>query len=101
MTRNVGITLTDLAYQVWVGIPHGLRSKLISEFLTKNAEALTNLESPYDKYLRLKKPKIEESITKLFTVPEEPESLLKKLLTIEPSQEQSETREDSSGHTKA
>ena len=72
MTRNVGVTLTDLAYQVWVGIPHGLRSKLISEFLTKNAEALTNLESPYDKYLRLNKSKTGESLTKL-------------LLSIEPT----------------
>ena len=65
MTRNVGVTLTDLAYQVWVGIPHGLRSKLISEFLTKNAEALTNLESPYDKYLRLNKSKTKKSMTEM------------------------------------
>ena len=60
VTRNVGITLTDLAYQVWVGIPHGLRSNLISEFLTKNAEALTNLESPYDKFLHINKRKTED-----------------------------------------
>ena len=65
MTRNVGVTLTDLAYQVWVGIPHGLKSKLISEFLTKNAEALTNLESPYDKYLRLNKSKTKKSMTEM------------------------------------
>jgi hypothetical protein len=65
LTRNVGVTLTDLAYQVWVGIPHGLRSKLISGFLTKNAEALTNLESQYDKYLRLNKDKTGDSMLKL------------------------------------
>ena len=50
MTRNVGITLTDLAYQVWQGIPHGLRSKVISGFLTENAKELTNLESPYESF---------------------------------------------------
>ena len=65
MTRNVGITLTDLAYEVWVGIPHGLRSKMISGFLTENAEALTNLESPYDKFLHIKKNKVEDSIRSL------------------------------------
>ena len=65
MTRNVGITLTDLAFQVWQGIPHGLRSKIISGFLTKNAEALTNLESPYDKFLHLNKNKVEESMMSL------------------------------------
>jgi hypothetical protein len=48
LTRNVGITLTDFAYQVWQGIPHGLRSKMISDFLTKNAKELTNLDSPYE-----------------------------------------------------
>ena len=62
LTRNVGITLTDLAFQVWQGIPHGLRSKIISGFLTKNAEALTNLESPYDKFLHINKNKVEDSI---------------------------------------
>ena len=50
MTRNVGITLTDLAYEVWVGIPHGLRSKIISGFLTENAKELTRLESPYESF---------------------------------------------------
>ena len=65
MTRNVGITLTDLAFQVWQGIPHGLRSKIISGFLTKNAEALTNLESPYDKFLHINKNKVEGSLTSL------------------------------------
>ncbi len=65
MTRNVGITLTDLAYQVWQGIPHGLRSKIISGFLTKNAEALTNLESPYDKFLHINKNKVEDSMMSL------------------------------------
>ena len=62
LTRNVGITLTDLAYEVWQGIPHGLRSKIISGFLTKNAEALTNLESPYDNFLHIKKNNVEDSI---------------------------------------
>jgi hypothetical protein len=57
MTRNVGITLTDLAYQVWIHIPHGLRSRVISDFLVKNAEALANLKSPYDEFLRLNKRK--------------------------------------------
>ena len=66
MTRNVGITLTDLAFQVWQGIPHGLRSKIISGFLTKNAEALTNLESPYDKFLHINKNKAEDNIRSLF-----------------------------------
>ena len=65
MTRNVGITLTDLAYEVWQGIPHGLRSKIISGFLTKNAEALTNLESPYDKFLHINKNKVEDSMMSL------------------------------------
>ena len=65
LTRNVGITLTDLAYEVWVGIPHGLRSKMISGFLTKNAEALTNLESPYDKFLHINKNKIKDNIRSL------------------------------------
>ena len=65
MTRNVGITLTDLAFQVWKGIPHGLRSKIISGFLTENAEALTNLESPYDKFLHINKKKSEDSIRSL------------------------------------
>ena len=65
LTRNVGITLTDLAYQVWQGIPHGLRSKIISGFLTKNAEALTNLESPYDKFLHIKKKTAGECIRSL------------------------------------
>ena len=50
MTRNVGITLTDLAFQVWHGIPHGLRSKIISGFLTENAKELTSLESPYESF---------------------------------------------------
>ena len=45
MTRNVGITLTDLAYEVWSSIPHGLRSKVVSDFLARNAEALGNLAS--------------------------------------------------------
>ena len=67
LTRNVGITLTDLAYQVWQGIPHGLRSKIISGFLTKNAEALTNLESPYDKFLHINKNKVENDISSLFS----------------------------------
>ena len=66
MTRNVGITLTDLAFQVWQGIPHGLRSKIISGFLTKNAEALTNLDSPYDKFLHINKNKVENDIISLF-----------------------------------
>ena len=66
MTRNVGITLTDLAYEVWQGIPHGLRSKIISGFLTKNAEALTNLESPYDNFLQINKIKAEDEIRSLF-----------------------------------
>ena len=66
LTRNVGITLTDLAYEVWVGIPHGLRSKMISGFLTENAEALTNLESPYDKFLHINKNKAEDNIRSLF-----------------------------------
>ena len=65
MTRNVGITLTDLAFQVWQGIPHGLRSKIISGFLTKNAEALTNLESPYDKLLHINKNKVETNLMSL------------------------------------
>lgn len=43
MTRNVGVTLTDLAYQVWIIIPHGQRSQIISEFLTDNADALSKL----------------------------------------------------------
>jgi hypothetical protein len=47
LARNVGITLTDFAYQVWQGIPHGLISKMISD-LTKNAKELTNLDSPYE-----------------------------------------------------
>jgi hypothetical protein len=46
MTRNVGITLTNPAYKVWREIPHGIRSKVISEFLIENAEKLTNLENP-------------------------------------------------------
>jgi len=46
MTRNVGITLTDLAYEVWREIPHGLRSKVVCDFLTKNAETLINLQNP-------------------------------------------------------
>ena len=68
MTRNVGITLTDLAYQVWQGIPHGLRSKIISEFLTKNAKELTSLESPYESFNKriiLNRKKPEDSIRKL------------------------------------
>ena len=65
LTRNVGITLTDLAFQVWQEIPRGLRSKIISGFLTKNAEALTNLESPYDKFLHINKNKVEGSLTSL------------------------------------
>ena len=46
MTRNVGITLTNRADKVWREIPHGIRSKVISEFLIENAEKLTNLENP-------------------------------------------------------
>ena len=44
MARNVGITLTDLAYEVWKTIPHGLRAKVISEFLIENARTLSKLE---------------------------------------------------------
>ena len=68
MTRNVGITLTDLAYQVWQGIPHGFRSKIISEFLTKNAKELTSLESPYESFNKrviLNKNKAEDDIENL------------------------------------
>ena len=67
LTRNVGITLTDLAFQVWQEIPHGLRSKIISGFLTKNAEALTNLESPYDKFLHINKNKVDNNIRSLLS----------------------------------
>jgi len=59
MTRNVGITITDVAYQVWTKILHGLRSNLISNFLIKNAEALTRLESPYDEILRINKRRLQ------------------------------------------
>jgi hypothetical protein len=49
MTRNVTITLTDLAYEVWREIPHGLRSKVVSDFLAKNVASLTQLERPKEK----------------------------------------------------
>jgi hypothetical protein len=68
MTRNVGITLTDLAYQVYQGIPHGLRSRVISEFLVQNAKELTNLKSPYErigKRIHLNKNKSEDKIRDL------------------------------------
>jgi hypothetical protein len=68
LTRNVGITLTDLAYQVWQGIPHGLRSKVISGFLTENAKELTSLESPYENFhkrLILNKNKAEDDIQEM------------------------------------
>ena len=68
LTRNIGITLTDLAFQVWQGIPHGLRSKVISGFLTENAKELTNLESPYESFNKriiLNRKKPEDSIRKL------------------------------------
>jgi len=44
LTRNVGITLTDIAYHVWREIPHGQRSKIVNDFLIKNAENLVNLK---------------------------------------------------------
>ena len=65
LTRNIGITLTDLAFQVWQGIPHGLRSKIISGFLTENAKELTSLESPYESFNKrviLNKNKAEDDI---------------------------------------
>jgi hypothetical protein len=68
MTRNVGITLTDLAYQVYQEIPHGLRSRIISEFLTENAKELTSLESPYKRInerIHLNKTKAEDNIKEI------------------------------------
>lgn len=49
MARNVTITLTDLAYEVWRVIPHGLQSKVVCDYLVKNVEDLTRLERPREK----------------------------------------------------
>jgi hypothetical protein len=65
MTRNVGVTLSDLAYQVWIAIPHGQRSRIISQFLTENADALSKLKHEKRRFTKFKAT-AEENIEKAF-----------------------------------
>ena len=63
MTRNVGVTLSDLAYQVWIAIPHGQRSRIISQFLIENADALSKLGRKKRRFKKFKST-AEENIEK-------------------------------------